>query len=105
MSHLTILDQDLPFQALMGPLIEVENKLARLQIIQRHLVDFAEIITTEHSDAAEHLYDASAKIMQTMQYFFNQRWFILLTIRQGLQNHLRRHGRLPSLDVDHHRAG
>ena len=72
MSHLEVLDHDLPFQALLGPLSEVENKSARLQGIQCHLLELTDLFSSEDSIVAEQLHAS--------------------TIRQALQNSFRRSG-------------
>ena len=78
MSHLEVLDHDLPFQALLGPLSEVENKSARLQGIQCHLLELTDLFSSEDSIVAEQLHDAAGKVEQSAQYFYNKRRFILL---------------------------
>ena len=97
-----LVPEDLSFQTLLLPIIEIERLLARLRDLRWQVKTLASTMQNHEVQAAVEL--ARNGWGFTIDFYENALWQAQLNLRTAIQQHLRYYGRLPSLDV-HARHG
>ena len=92
-------------ETLLAPLLEVNNTLFDLLDVQWRLLTLSDLMMPNHPVAAAALRQANVETQRATQYFQNQKWMLMLTLRQGLQMHMKQFGSWHSLDVQDHHGG
>ena len=90
------------FQTLLAPLLEVNNNLSYLLYLQWRLLTLSDLLMPNHPVAANALLQATIETQRAVQYFQNQKWMLMLTLRQELQVHMRQFGSWPALGLQEH---
>eukprot|EP00435_Cladocopium_sp_Y103_P004820 s1398_g1.t1 len=74
----------------------------RFRDMQHHLLLHADLLEQFHPQASESLRATARQLQITINYFENEKWMAILAFRSLLQDHLRRDGRLPTVDAWHY---
>eukprot|EP00435_Cladocopium_sp_Y103_P013956 s2143_g3.t1 len=98
--------EDQPLQTFVGPLLEIEALIVRLQDQHVQLTNLAAMVDSDdHRTVWMALAEACRQVRIAIDYASEKRLYILLCLRQALQSFMRRTGRLPTIDVHNGQGG
>eukprot|EP00435_Cladocopium_sp_Y103_P073368 s203_g43.t1 len=87
---------EISLQDLLRPLTHVDTMLIRFRDMQNQLLLHADLLDQFHPQASASLRTTAQALQETINYFENEKWMVILAFRATLQSHLRREHRLPT---------
>ena len=93
------------FQDLLSPLLQVEAHLSTLLDMQWRLIALSDLFAQRFPEIGQALDQSARSLQVAIVHFQNEKWFLMMALRQRLQQYLRENGAWPTLDINERRGG